>query len=260
MRRPVGGWPHVGGVSMHARINVDELEVSCIIGCYDEERRVEQTVRVDLWVELDISRPAVADALDDTWNYAAIADQTDFILRCGRFHLLESACHVLLRWLLVPPAAGERRPAASAAEVSITKFGVLPGRARPRVTVSGRADDVSYTRETNPWGTVDIIAETERLGLYRLDVGPGHAIPHHVHRRMRESEMVLTEGILRWETDAAPVPQPAGARRSWPLELPHGYHNPLDRVASILCLDRPRFDPSDEVVVPGGPNVVGGQP
>jgi dihydroneopterin aldolase len=240
-------------MTMEARICVDELEVSCLIGCLEAERRTEQTVRIDLWVEVDITKPAQTDALDQTWNYAAIANQIEFILKAGQLSLLESACRVLLRWLLGPPAAGETRPAATAAEVSITKFGVLPGHARPRLRVSGRALDQSYVRETNPWGTVDVIAETDHLGLYRLDIGPGQAIPHHVHRRMRESEMVLTDGLVRWSDGRPPVPLPAGSRRSWDLNLAHGYHNPHEHVASILCLDRPRFDPSDEVEVPGTP-------
>jgi len=245
---------------MDARICVDDLEVSCLIGCLDAERRVEQTVKVDLWVELDITRPALTDSLDRTWNYAAIADQMDFILRSGQFWLLESACRVLLRWLLVPPADGEGRPAATAAGVSITKFGVLPGRAKPRLTVSGRASDETFQRETNPWGTVDVIEETDRLGLYRLDVAPRHGIPHHVHRRMLEHEMVLTDGIVGWHDGTEPTPLAAGTRRDWPHNLPHGYWNPLDRVASILCLDRPRFDPTDEVVVSGAPSLAGVRP
>lgn len=252
-------------MSMDARICIDELEVECRIGCLDAERRTAQTVRVDLWVELDVSGPARTDALANTWNYAAIADQTAFILQAGRFWLLESACGVLLRWLLMPPAPGEDRPAATAAGVSITKFGVLSGRARPRVAVSGRAADVAFPRETNPWGTVDVVGETDRLGLYRLNIAPGHAIPHHLHRHMNEQELVLTDGLVGWRDDAVPTVLAAGTARRWPLDRPHGYHNPLSRVASILCLDRPRFDPSDEVEVPGGPTAaqlaqVGGTP
>ncbi len=238
---------------MDARICIEELEVECLIGCLDAERRTAQTVRVDLWVELDIRSSARADDLAHTWNYAAIAEQVDFILRAGQFWLLESASRVLLRWLLVPPGPDERRPAATAAGLTLTKYGVLPGRARPRVQVTSRADDEVYAKETNPWGTVDIIEETERLGLYRLNVSPGQRIPHHEHRRMREAEMVLTEGIIGWKQDVPPVRLLAGHQEHWSLNLPHGYHNPLARTASVLCLDSPRFDPSDEVVVAGGP-------
>jgi dihydroneopterin aldolase len=239
---------------MDARICIDELEVDCLIGCLDAERRTVQTVRVDLWVELDILQPAQSDALERTWNYAAIADQVDFILQAGQFWLLESACRVLLRWLLVPPAPGALRPAATAAGVSLTKFGVLAGKARPRVAVSGRAHDEVYERETNPWGTVDIIEETARLGLYRLNVAPGHTIPHHEHRRMLEQEMVLTDGLVGWKDGTPPRSLHAGHRETWPLRLPHGYRNPLPHGASILCMDKPRFAPDDEVLVPNGPS------
>lgn len=238
---------------MLARICVDALRVTCVIGCLDAERRIAQEIEANLWVELDITAPARSDALDHTWNYAAIADQVDFILGAGRFWLLESAAHVLLHWLLLPPSAGEDRPPTVAAGVSLTKFGVLPGAARPRVSVQAQAASLSFGHEVNPWGTVDVVAETERLGLYRLNVAPGQRIPNHVHRRMKEHEYVLTDGILGWRNNRAPTPLSAGTRRDWALDEPHGYHNASERVASILCLDRPRFDPTDEVVVPGGP-------
>lgn len=240
---------------MRSRICIDELRSRCHIGCLDRERIVEQEVRVDLWVELDITEPARADALQRTWNYAAIAKQVDFILRSGRFWLLESASTVLLRWLLAPPGPSEDRPPALRAGLSITKFAVLPRGARPRLEVEATAAEMTYAQEANPWGTVDIIAETERMGLYRLNIAPGHGIPHHVHRRMHEHEMVLTEGVLGWhdETDAAAWAE--GTEHSWQHHQPHGYHNPLAVAASILCIDRPPFDPSDEVVIPGGPSV-----
>jgi len=237
---------------MLSRICIDELLSHCHIGCLDTERTTQQDVRVDLWVELDTSVPARADALDRTWNYAGIAREVDFILRSGRFWLLESASMVLLRWLLAPPAPGEDRPPAIRAGLSITKFGVLPQGARPRLQVEGSAAEQAYTRETNQWGTVDVIAETDRLGLYRLHIDPSRAIPNHVHHRMQEYEMVLTTGVVGWHDAEDPRPWAAGDEHAWRRDQPHGYHNPLSRPAAILCLDRPRFDPSDEVVVPGG--------
>ena len=47
-----------------------------------------------------------------------------------------------------------------------------------------------------PGGTVDVIHETREAGIYRLNVAPGRSIPLHVHRRMQESEMVITAGLL----------------------------------------------------------------
>ncbi len=238
---------------MLSRICIDDLRSHCIIGCLDSERTTPQDVRVDLWVELDTSVPAKTDSLDRAWNYAGIAREIDFILRSGRFWLLESASMVLLRWLLTPPAPGEERPPAVRAGLSITKFGVLPRGARPSLQVEGSASDQSYTRETNQWGTVDVIAETERLGLYRLHIDPSMAIPNHVHRQMDECEMVLTTGVVGWSDGESPRPWAAGDEHAWKLGQPHGYHNPLAHSAAILCIDRPRFDPTDEVVVPGGP-------
>ena len=237
-------------MSMSGRICIDELMVDCLIGCLATERIQTQRIRVDLWIELDIQRPADTDDLSKTWNYASLTQQVIFILQSGRFYLLESAGRMLLRYLLLPPAPDEQRPPITSAGLSLTKFGVLPGEATPRLTLSAQAGDVTWTTEEKPWGSVDIIDENRRMGLYRLNIAPGFEIPNHVHRRMRECEMVLTEGLHGWQDGSAPQRLHAGERRDWSLEQPHGYANRSPRSSSILCLDAPRFDPSDEVELP----------
>ena len=235
---------------MLAEICVDELMVECLIGCLDTERTHAQVVRVDLAVTVDILRPADSDSLRQTWNYAAIAEQVRFVLQQGRFHLLESAARALLRSLLVPPAPDEDRPAAQQAWVSLTKFGVLPGQARPRVRLAGRAEEQRWVQEVKPWGSVDVIDENRRMGLYRLNIAPGCTLPNHIHRTMREAEMVLTSGLVGWASGSPELPLPPGRVQLWRAEQPHGYRNPGAQTASLLCIDAPPFDPADEIEVP----------
>lgn len=235
---------------MLAEICVDELMVECLIGCLDTERTHAQVVRVDLAVTVDIQRPADSDSLRQTWNYAAIAEQVRFVLQQGQFHLLESASRALLRSLLVPPAPDEDRPAAQSAWVALTKFGVLPGQARPRVRLAGRAEEQRWLREEKPWGSVDVIEENRRLGLYRLNIAPGCTLPNHIHHAMREAEMVLSAGLLGWADGGPEVLLPPGRIRCWQAAQPHGYRNPGPLTASLLCIDAPPFDPADEIEVP----------
>ena len=231
---------------MLTRILLRDLKVDCLIGCLDEERtRVQELgVEVELW--LDTDEAARRDSLRHTWNYAELAAQVAFVLEQGRFYLLEAATRVLLRLLLLPPAPDENRAPVARARVALTKYGVLPGTACPTVELS--ADTAAFTIEDKPWGTVDVVAETRHMGLYRLNIAPGATLPNHLHRRMHEAEMVLNTGLLGWQDDEDEVALEPQSVRVWEHEQRHGYRNPSALTKSLLCLDRPPFDPGDEVL------------
>ena len=130
------------------------------------------------------------------------------------------------------------------------KFGVLPGQATPAVELQATARELEYKQEENPWGTVDVIAETRLLGLYRLNVLPQMEIPNHEHHVMREAELILSEGLVGWQQGEQPKALVEGSVFEWAKKQPHGYKNTGVRPGSILCLDSPPFDPTDEVEVP----------
>lgn len=234
---------------MITRVGVDDLRVSCLIGCLDPERVRPQEVRLDAEVELDANAAADGDDLRRTWDYAAFAGRMAFVLEEAGFHLLETAVRFLVRSLLLPPVHGSARPPVLSARVRLTKFKALPGDALAQVELAARADEVRFRREQKPWGTVDIVDECRRLGLYRLNVAPGAEIPNHLHRVMTESELVLHPGLAGWIDGNPARPLEVGERFRWKHELPHGYRNVGERFASLLCIDNPPFDPADEVVV-----------
>ena len=95
------------------------------------------------------------------------------------------------------------------------------------------------------------IHETKDAGVYRLNIAPGKGIPLHVHRIMRESEMVLGTGLL-----CQNEPVPMGTVHRWPRGAAHRYDNPTTQWQSILCVDVPRFIPDDEIEVEGEPDDV----
>ncbi len=158
---------------------------------------------------------------------------------------------MLSRSLLLPALPGARSPSPSTASVTLTKYGALPGEARAVVRQDAIAAAQTYVREDNDWGTVDVIAETRRLGVYRLNIAPGREIPRHVHRRMREAELILDDGLVGWQEGSEPRTLAEGERFGWERGQAHGYRNISDRVSSILCLDAPPFIPEDEVPLEG---------
>jgi dihydroneopterin aldolase len=228
------------------RMELSGLEVECVVGVYPRERHVPQKLRIDVCMELDLERGARREAVSASVDYAAVASQLEFLLTSCEFRMIETAAHVLSCYLLAPPALGERRAQVERVRVRLTKPGALRGVALPSVEMVRERAWASATlrHEQKPFGTVDIIHETRDAGIYRLNVAPGRGIPLHKHELMRESEMVLSEGLL-----CQHKPAPSGTVHRWPKRAAHCYENPTERYQTILCVDAPSFIESDEIPV-----------
>lgn len=233
---------------MTDRIDLANLCVDCVVGVYPQERVALQPLRVDLTMWLDTERAARTGRLRHTVHYGVVAEQIRFLLTSCRFHMLETAADVLCRYLLAEPAPSERRASIERVALKLTKPEVLGGVAVPSLTIERGAEWVSMARERKPFGTVDVVAETRHLGVYRLNIAPGRRIPLHVHRVMNESEYVLTDGLY-----CQGEPAPAGTINRWPHGAAHYYENPTQREQSILCVDSPPFIEEDEVAAEGAP-------
>jgi FolB domain-containing protein len=227
-------------------IALEGLVVNCVVGVYPHERDTPQPLRVDLYMELDTRSAGERERLRETIDYAAISAQVQFLLTTCRFRILETAAHVLSRFLLAPPALGEKRAAVEQLRLRLTKPSALAGRAVPYLEITRDASDVSLGLEQSKFGQVDIVFETSEAGIYRLNVAPFRSIPLHVHRVLRESEMVLSDGLLCQGKRVVP-----GSVFHWPHDAPHRYDNPTERYQTILCVDAPAFRADDEVEVQG---------
>ncbi|HEY5957246.1 MAG TPA: dihydroneopterin aldolase [Polyangiaceae bacterium] len=234
-------------------ITIEGLELECIIGLFEFERVTPQRLQVEATLFVDTRSAALENRLELSVDYEWVLMQIVFILKLGRFELLEAAAHTICRTLLLPPVDGELRARIQAVELSLRKPRALGGRGVPRLRVTRTPDDFASRIEQRPFGSVDVIHETKDVGFYRLLVLPGRQIAWHRHAQMREAELVLTSGI-----QCQGQPAERGSLRQWPLDLPHYYANPTDRVQSILCIDRPAFIEADEIATPS--SSVGGSP
>lgn len=98
--------------------------------------------------------------------------------------------------------------------------------------------------ENTRFGYADSLLLTKTFGVYRLRISPGLEIPKHMHKVMEEKEIMLTDGI---HLDGKLLP--AGHIQVWPHKTPHRYENKTKEEQSILCIDQPPFDASDEILV-----------
>lgn len=67
-----------------------DLRIDTVIGIYDWERRVRQTISLDLEMATDIRKAAATDAIDDTLNYKAVAKRLIAFVEASEFQLVET--------------------------------------------------------------------------------------------------------------------------------------------------------------------------
>lgn len=71
-------------------IYLHDLRIDTVIGVFDWERRIRQTVILDLDMGADIRRAAATDALADTLNYKAVAKRLMDFVGHSEFQLVET--------------------------------------------------------------------------------------------------------------------------------------------------------------------------
>lgn len=72
------------------RIFLHALTTEAIIGIYDWERRVRQTVVLDIEIPCDVRRAAAADSIDATLNYKKLAKRILEFVQQSEYHLVET--------------------------------------------------------------------------------------------------------------------------------------------------------------------------
>lgn len=71
-------------------IFLKDLEVDCVIGVNEWERRVRQTVRIDFRIPCDIRPAARSDRLEDAVDYKSVAKWMVDFVEDSEFYLLET--------------------------------------------------------------------------------------------------------------------------------------------------------------------------
>jgi len=71
------------------------LKVECIIGFIDWERRVKQTVVIDLELPVDCRNASIRDEVEDTLDYKKVAKRVIAFVEASEFKLVETLAHRL---------------------------------------------------------------------------------------------------------------------------------------------------------------------
>jgi len=71
-------------------IYLNDLRIDTVIGIYDWERRITQTVSFDLEMATDIRKAAASDSIEDTLDYKAVAKRLISFVGESKFQLVET--------------------------------------------------------------------------------------------------------------------------------------------------------------------------
>ncbi len=85
------------------RIFLRDLRLSCTIGVNDWEREVQQTVSIDLDLELDLAEAGRKDDLNLTADYKVVRDRIETIVAQSSFLLIEALAERIAEACLEEP-------------------------------------------------------------------------------------------------------------------------------------------------------------
>lgn len=74
----------------HDIVFIEDLRIDTIIGIYDWEREVKQTIALDIEMAADNTRPAATESIDDALNYKAVAKRMIAFTEQSQFQLVET--------------------------------------------------------------------------------------------------------------------------------------------------------------------------
>ena len=82
-------------------ICVKNLRVSSILGVYEEERRTERDIIINVRVEYNANEALKSDALEDALDYKQVRDRIVNFVTGTQFKLLEKLAHGILQELIL---------------------------------------------------------------------------------------------------------------------------------------------------------------
>ena len=78
-------------------IFLNDLRVETVIGIFDWERKIRQTISIDLEMAADIRRAASTDAIENTLDYKAVAKRLIGFVEESEFGLVETLAEEVAR-------------------------------------------------------------------------------------------------------------------------------------------------------------------
>ncbi len=78
---------------------IQDLRIETVIGIYDWERKIRQTVSLDIEMASDIAKAAKTDHIDDALSYKDVAKRLIEFVETSEFRLVETLAEEICRIL-----------------------------------------------------------------------------------------------------------------------------------------------------------------
>lgn len=69
---------------------ISDLDIETVIGIFDWEREIKQTVRLNIEMNADVAKAALTDHIDDTLDYKAVSKRLIGFVEASSFGLVET--------------------------------------------------------------------------------------------------------------------------------------------------------------------------
>jgi dihydroneopterin aldolase len=116
------------------KIFLSALSVECIVGIWDWERRVKQTVIIDVELAADIRKAAATDHIDDTIDYKRVSKRLLSFVGESQYQLVETLTEAIAKMIVTEFGV-------SWVKVRVNKRGAIRGARDVGIEIERRAED-----------------------------------------------------------------------------------------------------------------------
>ena len=85
---------------------IHDLQIETVIGIYDWERKIRQTISLDIEMATDIGKAAASDNIDDALSYKTVAKRLIEFVEASEYELVEALaekiCSIVMDEFAVP--------------------------------------------------------------------------------------------------------------------------------------------------------------
>ncbi len=122
------------------KIFLSALNVECIVGIWEWERRVKQNVVIDIELAADIRRAAATDHIDSTINYKNLAKRLLSFVGDSQYQLVETLTEKIAELIITEFRVPWVR-------VKLNKQGAIRGARDVGIEIERRAEDYPITAQ-----------------------------------------------------------------------------------------------------------------
>lgn len=125
------------------KIFLSQLSIECIVGIWEWERRVKQTVIIDVEMAADIRRAAATDSIEDTIDYKRVSKRLLAFVGDSQYQLVETLTEQIARVIVTEFGV-------SWVKVRLNKRGAIRGARDVGIEIERRAEDYANAAIPTP--------------------------------------------------------------------------------------------------------------